>query len=183
MLEQKVIEQCAPTLAGMKIASIFHYTFPSVQDMYDEVACLNQKLNPCDVWLRIMSVQGTRAFIYVYRRQKLFSYLAEKQVADFLADCGYTTASAEDCLEEFQRRFSSEGDFPHEMGIFLGFPLEDVIGFIENKGADCKYIGFWKVYGDVSAAQRIFYKFQKCTRIYRQLYLEGRSILKLTIAA
>ena len=38
--------------------------------------------------------------------------------------------------------------FPHEIGIFLGYPLADVAGFIRNKGRNCKCIGTWKVYGD-----------------------------------
>ena len=56
------------------------------------------------------------------------------------------------------------GDFPHEVGLFLGYPAEDVRGFIENRAAGCKCVGCWKVYGDVNAAKMRFASFEKCTR-------------------
>ena len=50
------------------------------------------------------------------------------------------------------------------MGLFLGYPPEDVRGFIENRAAGCKLIGCWKVYGDVDAAKEKFASFERCTR-------------------
>ena len=39
--------------------------------------------------------------------------------------------------------------FPHEMGLLLGYPIEDVRGFIEHNGCGCLYSGYWKVYRNV----------------------------------
>lgn len=38
----------------------------------------------------------------------------------------------------------------------LGYPAEDVQGFIENETKECKCVGCWKVYGDVEQAQKKF---------------------------
>ena len=69
---------------------------------------------------------------------------------------------------------SNEMRFPHEIGIFLGYPLADVTGFINNKGRNCKCIGTWKVYGDASSASKAFARFNKCSDVYNRLWKSGR---------
>lgn len=77
----------------------------------------------------------------------------------------------------------SEGrEFPHEIGLFLGYPIEDVKGFIENKAECAKCVGCWKVYGDEEKAQKAFDKYKKCERVYRQQWSNGRPLVKLTVA-
>ncbi|MBP0060806.1 MAG: DUF3793 family protein [Eubacterium sp.] len=53
-----------------------------------------------------------------------------------------------------------EQDFADERTICilknLGYPAEDVQGFIENETKECKCVGCWKVYGDVEQAQKKF---------------------------
>ena len=97
---------------------------------------------------------------------------------------GYT--QKDDLYEIFRRlslRLRENSEFPHEIGLFLGYPLADVKGFIENKGRNCKCSGCWKVYEDEEKAQKLFIKYRKCTDIYCQKLKEGTSILRLTVAA
>ncbi len=47
-------------------------------------------------------------------------------------------------------------EFPHEMGIFLGYPLGDVKGFIRHRGRDFLYCGYWKVYENEAEARKLF---------------------------
>ena len=54
------------------------------------------------------------------------------------------------------------GDFPHEIGVFLGYPVEDVTGFIKNKGKSFKLNGYWKVYGDEKKASHMFRRYTEC---------------------
>lgn len=86
-------------------------------------------------------------------------------------------------LRRLQERLAVQDDFPHEIGVFLGYPVEDVVGFIENAGQNCKCCGCWKVYCDECTAMRTFAKFRKCRDVYKRLWQEGRSILQLTVAA
>ena len=71
----------------------------------------------------------------------------------------------------------------NEIGIFLGYPLADVKGFIENAGKNSKCSGCWKVYCNECEAIKTFKKFEKCKKVYQKLWLQGRSIAKLTVAA
>ena len=67
--------------------------------------------------------------------------------------------------------------------LFLGYPLDDVAGFIEQKGKNYKCCGIWKVYGDEHKSRMTFQKLKKCSEIYQRLFADGRSILQLTVAA
>lgn len=65
-------------------------------------------------------------------------------------------------LAHLRRNFSPPGGFPHEIGVFLGYPLEDVRGFIAGGGEGCKLCGYWKVYGDVERARQSFARYDRC---------------------
>lgn len=73
--------------------------------------------------------------------------------------------------------------YPYEIGLFLGYPPEDVHGFIKNKADDCKCVGCWKVYGDAESTKKTFAKYKKCTDVYCDQYAKGRSIECLTVAS
>ena len=66
--------------------------------------------------------------------------------------------------------------FPHEIGFFLGYPYEDVIGFIANEGENFLCSGCWKVYAKERDAQTCFCCYKNCTNMYQQLFDEGVSI-------
>lgn len=100
-------------------------------------------------------------------------------MAEILRSYGYSTEDAEGCVAKLGEKIRDCEEFPHEIGLFLGYPAEDVRGFIE--GGACKCVGCWKVYGDEASAQRRFAQFQKCTRVYSSLYQRGRSIERLTV--
>ena len=64
---------------------------------------------------------------------------------------------------------------------FLGYPLSDVVGFIENSGRNFTCCGCWKAYGDPQAAQRHFAQLRKCTAVYLRLFHSGTPILRLAV--
>ena len=79
-------------------------------------------------------------------------------------------------------RLMSGADFPHEIGLFWGYPPEDVLGFIKNQARGYKYVGCWKVYGDEEKAKKTFERYKKCTNTYCRCYMQGKSIERLTVA-
>ena len=86
-------------------------------------------------------------------------------------------------LTQLSRRLCCSADFPHEIGVFLGYPLGDVVGFIENRGKNFTCCGCWKSYGDPDAAQKHFDQLSKCTAVYLRLFHSGTPILRLAVAA
>ena len=70
-------------------------------------------------------------------------------------------------------------EFPHEVGLFLGYPAADVEGFRRNGGRNCKLCGHWKVYGQVEEARRRFLAFDRCREALCRWVAEGRSLEQL----
>lgn len=73
-------------------------------------------------------------------------------------------------------------EFPHEIGFFLGYPYEDVIGFIKNRGQNYLEVGPWKVYANQNQARRTFARYRRCARIYARAYRSGQSLRRLTVS-
>lgn len=86
------------------------------------------------------------------------------------------------CVVQLGKRLCEQKDFPHEIGLFLGYPLEDVQGFIEHHAEGYKCVGCWKVYGDEEHARREFRRYQKCTDAYCYLWRQGESLEDLTVS-
>jgi len=98
--------------------------------------------------------------VLIYKPDLLEKYLIKKSSASFLSGYGYHRGmSLEEHLEQLKRRYSR--GCPHELGIFLGYPVKDVIGFIENEGKDCLLCRYWKVYHNPRRAMCVFDAYDK----------------------
>lgn len=184
MLEPYLIGHCSPTLANLKTANLFGYRYDRTEDLTEQLEQLRQQLLPRGVELRLLQLGPDRALVYVYRIRRLVRDLADPEIRQFLQGCGYRDFSAEGALAHLARRIvENGGEFPHEIGLFLGYPLGDVQGFITHRGQNCKCTGCWKVYCNEQEAQKQFCRFAKCRSIYCRLYQEGTDLSRLTVAA
>lgn len=182
MSEEYVIRHCAPTLAGLKTASLFGCPYESKEALLASIRQMNRKL--CAKGLRVLPLRFSekRALIYLYRPRQLRHDLADSTAAGLLRRCGYNTESCDRCVVQLARKLRRQEDFPHEIGLFLGYPVEDVCGFIENNAGGCKCVGCWKVYGDEEAAKKKFAQYKKCTKVYCDQWAKGKAIERLTVA-
>lgn len=179
-------ELCAPTLARVKPGSLFRYLPQEGEDIRAEAAFWDAALSPRGVTVRILkecAVTGA-VLVYVYRPAWLAGILAGEDVQDFLQAEGYRhAADSEAVLAQLSDRLCCEEEFPHEIGVFLGYPLTDVIGFIKNRGKNYTYCGYWKAYGDPAVAQQCFARYRKCEQVYKRLHDQGKPVWQLTVAA
>lgn len=184
MFERYLIENCAPTLASLKTANLFRYIYDTEEELQESVEKWNDQIAPKGVSVEILYQTKEWALIYVYRRMALERDLHRDGTELLLEQCGYGHAvTVETAIPHLKTRLQADGSFPHEIGLFLGYPLEDVIGFIRNQGHNSKCTGYWKVYGDAAEAGRTFARFRKCQDVYGRLWKEGcRSVLQLTVA-
>lgn len=181
-MENYLIEHCSPTLASLKTANLFNYIYESEEQLHGYIAKLNESLEETGVSVAILRKCQRSALIYVYRQKKLEEDLRQEGVAGFLQRYGYEEFSAKAAIALLRTRFGREGEFPHEIGIFLGYPLGDVCGFIENAGRNSKCSGCWKVYCNECEAIRLFAKFDKCKEVYKRLFHQGKTVRQLTVA-
>lgn len=176
------MEQCAPVLAGIKPGSMFPYRPEGNQSLPELLRRWNGVLGPKGV--QVIGVRRCSSggfLIYVYRPRQVEKILREPDVAAFLRGCGYAgDLTLPQALRKLTGRLSRSAEFPHEVGVFLGYPLPDVLGFIEHSGTDCLCSGCWKVYHAPGEARRTFRRYEACTRAYQALYRQGKSAEQLT---
>jgi hypothetical protein len=185
-LETLLVEQCAPTLAGVKPASLFRYQPGEERPGKEAVDGLRKELATSGLTLRILKVCGqTGAYmLYLYRAQWLHQILADSSNQAFLQKQGYRLECGIDgILGQLSARLCMEREYPHEIGVFLGYPLEDVVGFIENRGRNYVCCGYWKVYGDPAAALKRFECYRRCTADYKERIRKGIPLARLVVAA
>jgi hypothetical protein len=182
MVEDMVVEHCSPTLAGMKCGCIFRVD--SEQNAVREEICRTEtELAGKGVRIMTMEVQIARTLVYVYRPKMIAEMLSDERNSSFLAERGYDVSSADTAVASLEQSIVSSGRMPHEIGLFIGYPFEDVWGFIENAGRCFKCVGCWKVYGDEEKASKMFCEFRGCREAYRSMYRTGVSIASLTMIA
>ena len=180
-IERQVIEYCSPTLARLKTGSLFNCRYDSENEIAAAVCELNMRLNKKDVYFTILRKEKGRALIYVYRKSRLDEALKESEACKLLKSCGYCFTESSEAIEMLSKQLTNKADFPHEIGVFLGYPICDVIEIIRNKGQNAKLTGCWKVYGNVADARLRFSRFKKCTDTYIRPWEMGRGIEKLTV--
>lgn len=162
--------QCAPVIAGVKVANLLCIKSDCDKELRDIMS---------DSGLMIYKLcTGNKGTTYlIYRKLELEKYILNVQSEEFLKNEGYKELSLESILKRFSIRYAqymlNHEDFPHEMGILLGYPVEDVIGFIDNKGKDYLYSGYWKVYQNVNEKKQIFEKYDRATEIIINMVSSG----------
>lgn len=182
MSEEILVKHCSPTLAGMKTGNMFSCSFTDAAEMKESVRHWNHLLGQKGLRVLPLKFENQRALVYVYRISRLSCDLKNGTACRLLKERGYETDVPERCIVQLIHKMKGCAEFPHEVGLFLGYPPEDVCGFIENKASGYKCIGCWKVYGNEDEAKKTFAKYKKCTDIYSAQYAGGKSVERLTVA-
>ena len=182
-LEKYRVEQCAPTLASLKTGTLFGVFEDDEAELARQVREWQLELAPKGLVLTTLRYRNGRALIYLGRLSQLERDLSLPGAGALLRSCGYETGGAVSVLDKLSERLGADEGFPHEIGLFLGYPLPDVLGFIRYGGKNSKLTGYWKVYGDERDAERRFTSYRKCSEIYLRLWEKGRSVRQLAVAA
>ncbi len=182
-MEEQIIKNCAPVLGGLKAGSLFNCRI-NEEELRPKIYALNKKMFKYGIFIFILKTTPDYSLIYVCRKTKLLQILDNMAVQNFLKYMGYEDLSFYNTINTLKTRLTHSLSFPHEIGVFLNYPIEDVVDFIENKGANFKLCGIWKVYNDELYAKKLFYRFNKCTEVYINLFKNhSKTIEDLTVTA
>ena len=69
--------------------------------------------------------------------------------------------------------------FPHELGLLLGYPAEDVRGFMGIGHKKCLYTGYWKVYEKPEEKIALFSEYDRAMDLALSMAYGRQNILKL----
>ena len=182
MLEEAIVRYASPTLAGLKTGSLFSHTWESREGMIKCIRELNHRLVKRGLKVVVLRFCENRGLVYIFRPSRLRYDLAQPATRSFLENFCYPVQSPDRCLVTLKRRLREQDEFPHEIGVFLGYPVEDVRGFMEQKAENCHCVGFWKVYGNREKAEMLFSDYRRCKRNYFEHWKKERSLEQLIVS-
>lgn len=154
-------------------------------DLLVAVQACQRRLSRFGIRIGVLAQRERSVLLLVYRQADLARLLAQPPVASFLEGYGYVCSSVQGALVHLSHRIMRADalpaaehacGFPHEVGVFLGYPLADVEGFIENRGQGCLASGCWKVYAHEDDALDAFCRFKECERYCSRLHAGGASL-------
>ncbi|MBR1930359.1 MAG: DUF3793 family protein [Lachnospiraceae bacterium] len=165
--ELQLALQCAPLIAGLKVSNLLNIR----KDLFSRMKEIVKDSHLS--WFLLLENEE-KVTVLLYHRRSLETYLAQGKVREQLRKAGYRSLTLRDILSGFRERYrrymhSQCGDdrytkdreeFPHEMGLLLGYPVEDVEGFVKNKGNNFLCTGYWKVYENQDRKQKLFERFE-----------------------
>lgn len=161
----------APTIQGKKPSSLLVFNSSgrntvSLWKEYGEETCKFFNLECFE-----LKSSGDCIMVLLYRKKMLEWYASNRRNQPFLGKMGYGIAeNLEQKLQILKQRF--ETLCPHEVGIFLGMPVEDVEGFIEHKGKNCLTCRYWKVYGNPKRAQLLFNAYDRAREVMAEFVIK-----------
>ena len=159
--EHTLAVHSAPTLLGIKCANLISVAMDE-RNMHDYQPEFE---NRSGLKMRVLCRCRERMLLYVYHETLLAIQLSQPEILRFLEQFGYTDNMKICERLAYPASRMRCGDFPHEIGIFLGYPLADVQGFIANHGKNCLLCGCWKVYSNPESARRTFANYDRCREI------------------
>lgn len=169
---------CAPLLKRMAVANVLTLS-------RKQALGIKGLLKNTEIECYILKADCGRVILYLYRKDILQSCLQQEDVRNFLKKYGYPDKEIVDMLKRLSQRIrlyaDGQTDFPHEIGAFLGYPLADVESFIENRGKNYVYLGYWKVYHDVEQAVKTFRLFDKERERAVQDVIFGKGIQEIAV--
>ena len=175
-IEMQIAFHCAPLIAGLKLSNLLMIRNRDL----DRVTGI---LKRAGISYFVVAATNRKAAVLLFDRKRLEAYLKKQNVWKIFQDMGYQNDSMGKILYAFRLRYEGylmqNREFPHEMGLLLGYPVEDVEGFIRNGGENCLYIGYWKVYENLSEKMMLFHEFERAREILIRLLSDGLGIVEI----
>ena len=110
-------------------------------------------------------------------------WLKTLQVEALLKELGYDSMELHRIFRKLEHRIGGHGNgempFPHELGLLLGYPAEDVRGFMGIGYKKCLYTGYWKVYEKAEEKIALFSEYDRAMDLALSMAYERQNILKL----
>ncbi|MEY8338337.1 DUF3793 family protein [Lachnospiraceae bacterium 62-35] len=167
---------CAPLLAGLKMSNLL--TVSKTQGK-----CVLKIFYQTGISCHVLWESGDKTTFLLYHRRGLEEYLECQEVKILMERLGYVHMGQDEILKGVSTRYRAHmeerAQFPHEIGILLGYPVEDVAGFMDNQGKNFLCAGYWKVYGNPMEAVRTFRLYDKAQAAVMVMVRQGRNIREI----
>lgn len=175
----RVVTQCAPVLKGVKISNLITMKPGGWRK-------IRAYLKKSRIICIPLYADAEKEVLFLYRYEQLERHLKNREVRDFLRSCGYESFEVASVLVRLRRRYQLYAgiskEFPHELGVLLGYPVGDVQGFIDNRGENSLTSRYWKVYQNPKEAEKIFDLYDRVKEQALKEIMCGRTLSHVAVS-
>lgn len=111
-----------------------------------------------EIWdfsYRLLDASNERLKLIVYQHARLQAVLDEAPYCVMGAKLNYAyPLRAHAFVSDIKERWQQSGQVPHEIGVALGYPLDDVFGYMGLLPLPCLGACGWQVYGCMQESKR-----------------------------
>lgn len=175
----RVVIQCAPVLKGVKISNLITMKPGGWRK-------IRAYLKKSRIICIPLYADAEKEVLFLYRYEQLERHLKNREVREFLRSCGYESFEVASVLVRLRRRYQLYAgiskEFPHELGVLLGYPVGDVQGFIDNRGENSLTSRYWKVYQNPKEAEKIFDLYDRVKEQALKEIMCGRTLSHVAVS-
>lgn len=167
-LTAHVMLECSEVLAGVKpanLVSLVNRTRPCGRNLYQLWHTLHRQVAARlgSIEFLVLITKERSVLILCYNRQQLEQQLAHAGIRTLLHKAGYTQNSTlDELLTELKQRIAAHSHFPHEIGLFIGYPAKDVAAFMGLVKLPFTCQALWKIYGNPAESLNLAQNFRCC---------------------
>ena len=175
---KRILEMLGAVILGSKPAEIINVP-GSKEDKKIKLSQIGAFFSNCSrITYRIITTHDGGKRVLFINEKSMEKVLVNKRCINFLKFVGYPADyQLNDYMDELVFRLQSE-EFPHEIGVFLGYPLKDVLGFMGYGKNELVEVRNWRIYGDKEISYEVYNNFMRDKAIMKEM-IESMNINEL----
>ncbi|MEG2869236.1 MAG: DUF3793 family protein [Terrisporobacter sp.] len=177
-----LLEVLGPVILGSKPCEILNISSKDLK-REEKIREIKNFFNSCSrIKYEVIKIEDDSSRILFINEEALDAVLINKKCMNFLKFLGYPKNYEISTYTQILINKLKTKEFPHEIGIFLGYPLKDVVGFMGYGNYTLSKIKYWKVYGDTEISDKVYNEFLNHREKMRSiLELNTLDIIKLVV--
>ena len=166
---KRILEMLGAVILGSKPAEIINVP-GSKEDKKIKLSQIEAFFSNCSrITYRIITTHDGGKRVLFINEKSMEKVLVNKRCINLLKFVGYSSDyELNDYVDELVFRLQSE-EFPHEIGVFLGYPLKDVLGFMGYGKNELVEVKNWRIYGDKEISYEVYNNFMRDKAIMKEM--------------
>ena len=166
---KRILEMLGAVILGSKPAEIINVP-GSKEEKKIKLSQIEAFFSNCSrITYRIITTHDGGKRVLFINEKSMEKVLVNKRCINFLKFVGYSSDyELNDYMNELVFRLQSE-EFPHEIGVFLGYPLKDVLGFMGYGKNELVEVKNWRIYGDKEISYEVYNNFMRDKAIMKEM--------------
>lgn len=133
-LDRLLARHCAPALLGVKPANLVSLPLEEYRLLAPQIAWYSHVLRQRGLRFLTLDRRCKAVLLLIYSPVKLKRHLEQESCRQMLSQVGYPSEGLSEKLLFLQSRLAENQDFPHEIGLFLGYPPQRCAGLSAKPG-------------------------------------------------